>query len=178
MTPVITLQDITPDFVKEVIHHGSEVFGKDSMDTTNHCIQCGMCSGSCPSGRHSALLTRELIRLTQLGLKQELLVSENLWYCTTCYLCHERCPRKVNITCIIRVIRNIAVREGHLSNAHRKIVRFFRDVGHAIPINDDIKKQRMRLGLSEIPPTAQKSQAQLEELQKLLTSSVFAGMLP
>lgn len=177
MTTVLTLQDIAPDFVKEVIHQGSDVFGKDSMDTINDCIQCGMCSGGCPSGRHIALLTRELIRLTQLGLKQEVLASENMWYCTTCYLCQERCPRRVKTTDIIRVLRNLAVREGHLSEAHRKILEIFEKHGHAIPINEEVKAQRRRLALSEVPPTVQVSDEYLEEVRRLFTSSLLAEVI-
>jgi heterodisulfide reductase subunit C len=173
---VVRRGDLVPDFAEEVIQIGGGVFGRE-MRSVYSCIQCGLCSGGCPSGRHTAMLTRELIRLTQLGLKHDVLGGEDLWQCTTCYLCQERCPRKVKTTDIIRVLRNLAVRDGHMSDGHRRILEIFEEHGHALPINEEVKAQRKRLGLREIPPTVQVSMSQLGELRRLLETSSLRGVL-
>ena len=77
--------------------------------------------GSCPSGRLTAFRTRQLIRKAQLGLKDDILQSPDLWMCTTCYSCVERCPRDVEIVDIITVMRNMAVKEGFMADEHKKI---------------------------------------------------------
>ena len=55
-------------------------------DTLNLCFMCGTCTGSCPSGKFTAFRTRKLIRLAQLGQKDRILPSDDMWFCTTCYL--------------------------------------------------------------------------------------------
>ena len=86
-----------PDFAQSVIDAGGK--------TLDLCYQCGTCTGSCPSGRTTAFRTRQLIRKAQLGLKDDILPSEELWMCTTCYSCVERCPRDVDIVDIIILMR-------------------------------------------------------------------------
>ena len=69
------------------------------------CMDCGTCSSGCPSGRRTAMRIRQLVRLARLGYKP-MLSMVDLWMCTTCYRCFDRCPRKVNITDAIIFIRN------------------------------------------------------------------------
>jgi len=60
------------------------------------CIQCGTCSGSCPSGRRTALRTRSLMKKVQLGLKEEIFSDKELWFCSTCYTCLECTGNRCN----------------------------------------------------------------------------------
>jgi len=106
---------VNPEFTKSVVDAGA--------DTVTLCFQCGTCTGGCPSGRVTAFRTRKLMRRVQLGFKDEVLPSDELWLCTTCTTCDERCPRGVKITDIIMTLRNMAVREGHMADAHKNTAR-------------------------------------------------------
>lgn len=45
--------------------------------------------------------------------------------------------------------------------------------GHAVPINDEIKSVRKKLGLDEIPPTVLSQPEGLKEVQEILKKTGF-----
>ncbi|QEE15320.1 CoB--CoM heterodisulfide reductase subunit C [Promethearchaeum syntrophicum] len=119
------------------------------------CIQCGTCSASCESGRWTALKTRMIIRKVILG-DLSVLEDPDIWLCTTCYNCYERCPRNLKPTEVIIELRNYASKLGNIHPVHRKVVDFLKATGHAVPINDETIQKRKELGIDEIPPTLYK----------------------
>ena len=135
------------------------------------CMQCGTCSGSCPSGRYTSLNTRKIIRSARLG--RDVLHDENLWMCTTCYTCQERCPRNLKIADVILAIRAIAVHDGIMLPAHRKVSQLVMEYGHAVPINDYVKEKREKLGLDALPETVHKYPDALSDVQTLIRSCEF-----
>lgn len=156
---------VNPEFTKSVVDAGA--------DTVTLCFQCGTCTGGCPSGRVTAFRTRKLMRRVQLGFKDEVLPSDELWLCTTCTTCDERCPRGVKITDIIMTLRNMAVREGYMADAHKNTARSLTKSGHAIPLGDAFKKIRETLGLDGEPPTVLKDKEALEEIKKIVKATGF-----
>lgn len=76
------------------------------------CIQCGTCVGSCPTARAWEVTPRQLVRLLQLGRKEEVLKPEVLYYCSQCYSCKSRCPMGIQLTDLLMEARRLAVREG------------------------------------------------------------------
>lgn len=153
------------DFVQEVMARGG--------DSVSMCFQCGTCTASCPSGRQTSFRTRKLVRMAQLGLKDEVLNSQELWYCTTCYSCTERCPRNVAIVDIIIAMRNMAVAEGKMFDGHRKTAQSFVKNGHTVPITADVKAQRKAMGLSEVPPTVLANEKAMADFEKILKATGF-----
>lgn len=137
---------VDQEFINRIIDAGAEHL--------KACIQCGTCTASCPSGRRTAYRTRQIIRSALLGLKDELLADPNIWLCTTCYTCYERCPRKIETVNAIIEIRNMACEAGHILPAHRATAHKLIEDGYAVPI-DDPKWGALRksLGLPEKPPT-------------------------
>lgn len=132
------------------------------------CFQCGTCTGGCPSGRHTAFQTRKLVRMTQLGLREEVLKSDDIWLCTTCYTCYDRCPRGVEITDIIMTIRNLAVKEGIMAEQHKKTLSILVKTGHLIPLDEGIKAMREKLGLEKIPKTVLVNENAKKQVQKII----------
>ena len=135
------------------------------------CMQCGTCSGSCPSGRYTGMITRKLVRKARVG--GDILHDEDLWMCTTCYTCQERCPRGIRITDAILKIRTIAVHEGIMLPAHREVSQLVLQYGHAVPINDSVKERRVKLGMESLPETVHKYPDALADVQTLLKSCGF-----
>ena len=81
----------------------------------------------------------------------DILHDPDLWLCTTCYTCQERCPREIEIADAILAIGAIAVHEGIRLPAHRKVSELVLECGHAVPINDSVKEKRERLGMDVLP---------------------------
>ena len=60
-----------------------------------YCYQCGLCDTVCPWNRVRTFSMRKLIRQATFGLTE--IESEEMWRCTTCGRCPQRCPRGVGI---------------------------------------------------------------------------------
>lgn len=91
------------------------------------CMQCGICAGSCPVSHEMDFTPRELVRMVQLGLKDEVLKSNTIWICTTCFSCSVRCPREIHPTELMETLKPLAIAEG-IKNKNAKFDRVFSDV--------------------------------------------------
>ncbi len=160
---------IDPDFIDSIVEAGA--------DRIRTCIQCGTCSSVCPSGRRTAFRTRELMRKALLGLKDEVLSSQDLWLCATCFTCLERCPRQIKVTDAIAIMRSMAVEEGHMLPEHKKTSEYLLETGHAVPINPANMEKRKELGLEEIPPTVHSSEEALEDVKKIMERTGFKKLI-
>ena len=169
-----------PDFAKEIAAAGGE--------EVKMCFQCGTCTAGCPSGKITAYRIRKLMRMAQLGLKEDIISSEDLWQCTTCYTCEERCPRGVPIVDVVIALRNIAVANGKMFPAHKKTGQNLVAYGHAVAINDKIKAktptpiterkaQRKELGLDEVPPTVLANEKAMADLSVILEATGFKKLV-
>ncbi len=76
------------------------------------CIQCGTCTASCPTAYAMDYTPRQLWRLIQLGLKEEVLSSNSFWLCTACYSCTLRCLRGIACTETMCTLKRMAVSAG------------------------------------------------------------------
>lgn len=81
-------------------------------DWVRMCMQCGVCSGSCPFGPHWAHPPQEIFMLIRAGKRDEVLQSDSMWMCTSCYNCIVRCPRELPITHIMHGLAHYATRLG------------------------------------------------------------------
>ena len=76
------------------------------------CMQCGVCSGSCPLGPHWEHPPQEIFMMIRAGKRDEVLKSSSMWMCTSCYNCIVRCPRELPITHIMHGLAHYAMRLG------------------------------------------------------------------
>jgi Fe-S oxidoreductase len=79
------------------------------------CIQCGMCSGSCPVARKTNLNIRRYMREVSAMGKLSIHPHNELWSCTTCSTCGIRCPKDLNPYEFLIDIRSMAVEEGQIA---------------------------------------------------------------
>jgi len=82
------------------------------LEVLRTCIQCGTCSASCPTAYAMDYPPRQLWKLIQLGLRDEVVNSRTFWLCTTCKACTVRCPRGIDLTQTMLMLKEYAVREG------------------------------------------------------------------
>ena len=74
---------------KEVIEEIKEAGG----EAFKYCFQCGLCDTVCPWNRVRQFSMRKVIREATFGLTE--IDGEDIWRCTTCGRCPQRCPRGV-----------------------------------------------------------------------------------
>jgi len=77
-----------------------------------HCLQCGLCSGSCPLSLYMDYTPRRLMHLAREGFKEEVLSSHSIWLCSCCYACMVGCPKNINITHLMYALKLRAIKEG------------------------------------------------------------------
>jgi ferredoxin/nitrate reductase gamma subunit len=58
------------------------------------CTNCGNCTAICSLSKEDDRFPRHMIRMAQLGMKDELLGSKELWLCYNCGDCSETCPQQ------------------------------------------------------------------------------------
>jgi ferredoxin len=58
------------------------------------CFNCGNCTAICPLSTEDGSFPRRMIRYAQVGMRDELLGSKELWVCYYCGDCSKTCPRQ------------------------------------------------------------------------------------
>ena len=154
------IDDSNPEFTKNV---------KAISRTNAHmCYQCGTCTGSCPSAPRSSYRIRKFMRRAVLGLENETLIDPDLWLCTTCYSCSDRCPRDIIPTDVIMAMRNLAFKRDIVPVNFLKTVTAIYASGHGVPNNDVNRAAREKIGLSRDPPTTHSYPEYLPAIRKIL----------
>lgn len=93
------------------------------------CIQCGTCTASCPNVKGMGHTPSQLIALARAGQRQEVLSSNTMWQCLSCYLCTVRCPRGIKLTELMHVLEEMAMVEG-LSHRGTLTPTMYRSFNH------------------------------------------------
>jgi heterodisulfide reductase subunit C len=83
-----------------------------------HCLQCGSCGGSCPNSADMDHTPRKLIAMIAAEKRDEVLASNTMWCCVSCYFCTTRCPQNIPITDIMYALKRLAIAEGTASIAN------------------------------------------------------------
>ncbi|MHC1729593.1 MAG: (Fe-S)-binding protein [Syntrophobacteraceae bacterium] len=83
------------------------------LHRTYYCLDCGVCTGSCPVSRVlPSFSPRLIVEKALLELGDELLKDKDLWSCLTCGRCFERCPTSINFPEFMRNLREEANKRG------------------------------------------------------------------
>jgi Fe-S oxidoreductase len=83
------------------------------LTQTYYCLDCGVCTGSCPVARYQPTFSpRLIVEKALLGLGDELLKDRELWSCLTCSRCFQRCPTSINFPEFMRLLREEAMQAG------------------------------------------------------------------
>ncbi len=78
------------------------------------CIQCGKCTGGCPVARKTVLNIRSLIYQMLVEPELDVAAHPELWDCTCCFTCVERCPKDVRPAELIIGLRGQLVESGRI----------------------------------------------------------------
>ena len=72
------------------------------------CIQCGICTGSCPAANEMEYAPRKIIAMIRAEMRDEVLSSSSMWHCLSCYTCTVRCPRGVKPAELAHALEGLA----------------------------------------------------------------------
>jgi heterodisulfide reductase subunit C len=133
-----------------------EIAEKVGAKSLLKCIQCGVCSSGCTVTEYVDLQPHRVVASCLLGLKDEVLSSNAIWTCSLCHRCTERCPKNVDYSFILALLRNMAAKEGKVPKEYSGTVEVIFDNGFVVPYTEGMKKnidrRRERLNLPEIIP--------------------------
>ncbi len=182
----LIMSDNVEKYIKRKVYKSTssriaQKFVDAGLEKIRACINCGTCTGGCPSGRRTAYRTRSAIRRALTG-DESVLKDIDIWLCSTCYYCYERCPRNIPVTDMIIKLRNIAVEEGHILDSHFVLAnKIFYETGHGVPATGDNNKQwrdlRESIGLPPLPPTVHMHPEAVTECQELMKSVGFRDLM-
>jgi quinone-modifying oxidoreductase, subunit QmoC len=77
---------VDPTFVNELARYGAS--------DMKACFNCGNCTAVCSLTAQGATFPRKFIRYAQLGMKERLAASKEMWLCYYCGDCSATCPRQ------------------------------------------------------------------------------------
>lgn len=150
------------------LEFSSVVTSRLGGETLTRCYQCGTCASSCPVAKLTDKFNpRELIKLSLLGEREEVISGDSIWLCCSCYNCQERCPQKVEVAEVIYALRNIAVEKGYIPNVYSEFASAILNEGRIAKISKFVERKRSVLGLPPLQPTG------IDALRKILSATGF-----
>jgi len=162
---MLKISEMDPKFKYEI----SKIPGAEKIML---CFQCGTCTADCPIARFSdTYRPRQILRMTQLGLKSKVLSSDVIWLCAACFTCVDHCPQDVEIASVLRALRNLAVKEGFLPAVYKELASNILQTGLAYKIPDLRLKKRVDIGLPPLP------KADLDSVNKLADATGFSKVI-
>jgi len=162
---VLKIAEMDPKFKYEI----SKIPGAEKIML---CFQCGTCTADCPIARFSdTYRPRQILRMTQLGLKSKVLSSDVIWLCAACFTCVDHCPQDVEIASVLRALRNLAIKEGFVPAAYKEMASNILQTGLAYKIPELRLKRRGETGLPPLP------KADLESINKLADATGFSKVI-
>ena len=128
-----------------------EISREPGGENIKHCFSCGTCAAASPvRWINQKYNPRKIIRMALLGMRDQVLKSEFIWLCSSCYTCHERCPQEVRITEIMNVLKNMASRDGYVHPSYVRQANAIGSLGRLYEIDQFDNRKRERLGLPTI----------------------------
>lgn len=84
------------------------------------CYHCQKCASGClPMAGFQQTTPNQLIRMINLGLKEQVLRSPAIWLCTGCETCGARCPNGISIAEVMDAVREITQAENVVDAGNR-----------------------------------------------------------
>ncbi|MBQ2652214.1 MAG: 4Fe-4S dicluster domain-containing protein [Methanobrevibacter sp.] len=183
------ITDSPIDFAVEIINDV-----KNSKDEgVLKCVQCGMCTSTCPAARHSDYNPREIIERVLDG-DETILEDDNIWNCFYCYTCHSVCPVGNSVCEVNQILKQIAIEneigyeklyeymgfaDSYFTAAIGAIPEiFFADIDRDVPGWWDFRQHldEIRNEL-ELDPPLMPSEEVIDEVSKILTITGFKAKI-
>ena len=136
-------------------------------EISDYCYQCAKCTSGCEAHKLLELEPHKIVALLKRGLIDEMINSEIIWTCMSCFKCRERCPQKVAPVEILFALKNLAVASGkQIPGNYTAMLQSVLSIGllqdvKSITPKDNKTKTRTDLGLPEISKPADPTKFQM-----------------
>jgi len=97
-----------------------EILAMPGGEAVAACIQCGTCSGTCPTARDMDYTPRQVMALIRAGYRERVLNSNMIWLCASCYSCYVVCPKEIKLTDFFYKLKQMAMRGGFENPASKR----------------------------------------------------------
>jgi len=80
----------------------------------NGCLNCGVCTATCPSAHFYDYSPREMVQLLWTENVEQIYdaMQEKMWACTQCYTCAARCPFRNSPGGLVMIMREVSIKHG------------------------------------------------------------------
>lgn len=125
-------------------------------EISDYCFQCAKCTSGCEAHKLLELEPHKVVALLKRGLIDELVNSDVIWTCMSCFKCRERCPQKVAPVEILFALKNMAVASGkQIPGKYTAMLQSILSIGliqdvQSVSTRDNKTKKRDDLGLPEV----------------------------
>lgn len=141
-------------------------------EISDYCYQCAKCTSGCEAHKLLELEPHKIVALLKRGLIDEMVNSDVIWTCMSCFKCRERCPQKVAPVEILFALKNLAVASGkQIPGNYTALLQSVLSIGllqdvKSVTTRDNKTKSRSDLGLPEIskPTDPTKFQTMLSKI--------------
>jgi heterodisulfide reductase subunit C len=118
-----------------------DVMGMPAGSKINVCQQCGTCTGSCPTSYLMDYGPREVIGMFRAGMIDQVVKSNTIWLCTSCYFCTVRCPAGIKITDLMYELKRMAIKYdlAPRSSKNPAMTKYFIDSVHKHGRNHEVE---------------------------------------
>ena len=84
-----------------------------SGENVHECYYCQKCTAGCPTAYRMDYPPAQLLRMIQLGQKDQVLGSSAIWLCVSCHTCGARCPNHIRLAPVADALRAMALAQGY-----------------------------------------------------------------
>ncbi len=92
-----------------------EIAQKIGIEEIKPCYTCGSCTGVCPVRKViEDFDPRRIIHMIVLGMRDEVLSSDLIWFCCLCNSCYFVCPQGIRFSRIARELQKLSLDEGYV----------------------------------------------------------------
>ena len=74
------------------------LYEMEAGDRIKTCLQCATCSGICPFGFLMKFPPGRMIGLLRADRFEQILDTDSVWMCVSCYACMDACPKQIPLT--------------------------------------------------------------------------------
>jgi heterodisulfide reductase subunit C len=96
-----------------------------SGESLQLCYGCHKCTSGCPVVSGMIYGPGQMLRMVQLGNRETVLESPDIWLCSGCETCGTRCPNEIDIARVMDALRFLAL-SGGFRIADSRPVKFHR----------------------------------------------------
>jgi len=147
----VELTELDPDFKSEVMKY-------EDAKGLNACFACGTCTAGCPIHEiFPEYDPRKLAKMVKLGMREEVLTSPYIWYCTTCHNCEQHCPQNVKFFNILNVLKNMAAKKGNAPNPWIEQTKQIMKTGIVFPTDEELVEKRKSFSLPDLKEDGSKA---------------------